>query len=414
MGRTGTLYSIIFSTSLPTSIASTPLSTSYFADTRNPINQYLVKLTWLHTSIIYLAHLFTSSSRQTKFRRFAMYVLATAMWVGFTGFFFGRGLGDRVIEMSGGSCGLVLPEGLDLKESAGKMFSGANIVESSEGQLLQLPNTFCNLRKPLTPLSHPDLFKSLSASSSGNPLSSLVPKWRRGFDISGHSFILPLASVLLTHELAPTWRHWAGILPISGQVVHTNNGRGYWGLANAFVGLLGTMLVQLWMWMLGMTGAYFHDPREKLAGLGTCRLTFLYDKLGPTLTSRCSHWSCGICSTVTCAGITLFARSRSTGASCPSPTIVNCRGGRKCGEKGPDGRRWSDHFARGREERAGRCNQGHRREGKGPMTDNKLGNLLCIQHDTTCAHESHGVYPVYLSDEALLAISSSRSVSRKI
>lgn len=203
-----------------------------------------------------------------------MYVLATAMWVGFTGFFFGRGLGDRVIEMSGGRCGLILPEGLDLKE---KMFSGANVVDSSEGQLLQLPNTFCNLRKPLTPLSHPDLFKSLSASSS-HPLSSLVPKWRRGFDISGHSFLLPLSSVLLSHELAPTWRKWAGIPVSSGQVINSNAIRGYWGLGNAVAGLLGTMLVQLWIWMLVMTGAYFHDPKEKLAGLSeSSQLVALYE-----------------------------------------------------------------------------------------------------------------------------------------
>lgn len=196
-----------------------------------------------------------------------MYILATAMWVGFTGFFFGRGLGDRVIEMSGGRCGLVLPEGLDLKGKS--LFGEATLVDSAEGQLLQLPNTFCNLRKPLTPLSHPDLFHSLSAGSK-QPLSSLVPKWRRGFDISGHSFLMPLSAVLLTHELAPTWRHWAGVHPGSGLRINSNDGRGMWGLANAGVGLLGTLLVQLWIWMLGMTGAYFHDPKEKLAGLGEC------------------------------------------------------------------------------------------------------------------------------------------------
>lgn len=200
-----------------------------------------------------------------------MYVLATAMWVGFTGFFFGRGLGDRVIEMSGGRCGLILPEGLDLK-SQSKMLSGVTVADSPEGQLLQLPNTFCNFRKPLTPLTHPDLFKSLSAGSS-QPLSSLVPKWRRGFDISGHSFLLPLASVLLSHELAPTWRAWAQVPIRSGQFINVNDGRGIWGLSNAVTALLGTLLVQLWVWMLGMTGAYFHDPKEKLAGLGEFRFS---------------------------------------------------------------------------------------------------------------------------------------------
>lgn len=263
MIRSGTLYSLLFSTALSTSVASQPLSTSYFANRSNPINQYFVKLTWLHTSIVYLGHLFTSSSRQHKFRRLAMYILATAMWIGFTGFFFGRGLGDRVIEMSGGSCGLILPDGLNIKDS---LVPGATIVESTEGQLLQLPNTFCQFRKPLTPLSHPELFKSLSTASQ--PLSALVPKWRRGFDISGHSFLMPLSAVLLTHELVPTWRRWAGISPNTGLPINHNSGRGAWGLSNTVAALFGTFVVQLWVWMLAMTGAYFHDPKEKLAGLG--------------------------------------------------------------------------------------------------------------------------------------------------
>lgn len=195
-----------------------------------------------------------------------MYILATAMWIGFTGFFFGRGLGDRVIEMSGGSCGLVLPDGLNLQSD---LIPGATLVESTEGQLLQLPNTFCQFRKPLTPLSHPELFKSLSAVSQ--PLSMLVPKWRRGFDISGHSFLMPLSAVLLTHELVPTWRRWAGISPNAGLPVNSNAGRGYWGLGNTVIALFGTSIVQLWVWMLAMTGAYFHDPKEKLAGLGKYR-----------------------------------------------------------------------------------------------------------------------------------------------
>lgn len=193
-----------------------------------------------------------------------MYVLATAMWIGFTGFFFGRGLGDRVIEMSGGSCGLILPDGLDLTTTS---FPGAKVVESTEGQLLQLPNTFCAMRKPLTPLSHPDLFKSLGAASQ--PLSSLVPKWRRGFDISGHSFLMPLSAILLTHEIAPTWRYWAGMSPNAGLTINYNSDRGWWGVGNSAAALFGTFLIQLWVWMLGMTGAYFHDPKEKLAGLGT-------------------------------------------------------------------------------------------------------------------------------------------------
>jgi hypothetical protein len=32
----------------------------------------------------------------------------------------------------------------------------------------------------------------------------------------------------------------------------------------------GVSLVGVWIWMMGVTGIHFHDPLEKIAGLGTC------------------------------------------------------------------------------------------------------------------------------------------------
>jgi hypothetical protein len=33
---------------------------------------------------------------------------------------------------------------------------------------------------------------------------------------------------------------------------------------------LGTALLGLWVFMLGVTAVYFHSPEEKLSGLGEC------------------------------------------------------------------------------------------------------------------------------------------------
>lgn len=32
--------------------------------------------------------------------------------------------------------------------------------------------------------------------------------------------------------------------------------------------LAGSGLVLLWLWMTAMTGVYFHNPQEKISGLG--------------------------------------------------------------------------------------------------------------------------------------------------
>ncbi|ORY25448.1 inositol phospholipid synthesis and fat-storage-inducing TM-domain-containing protein [Naematelia encephala] len=309
----GIVYSLIHSTSLDTSIAShisSPERSAYFARKSNIVNQWFIKLCWFWTSLIYLVHLFTSPSSRSqsssgtatkttsrierRFSRFAAFLLATAIWYGFTSWFFGAGLGDRVIALSGGACAVPLPESweLDLEELA-KLFPGQLpiIAKEKQGQqlYLPLPHSFCHTATALTPKSHPDLFSLLSAASSSWPAGKAAntlhpteahpdlvlprPRWHRGFDISGHTFLLTMSALLLARELAPSWRAWVRQqqISIANQTSTTSAPTSHRRLSvhtvHRLVTLLGTALVALWLWMLLMTAIYFHNPPEKISGL---------------------------------------------------------------------------------------------------------------------------------------------------
>lgn len=217
------------------------------------------------------------------------FLLATAIWLGFTTWFFGAGLGDRVIQLSGGSCAVALPSAWNLDlENLTKVWpkdfpaigQSENAGESETGQLyLPLPHSFCHSNTPLTPTSHPDLFALLSSTSEIFPTDKntntlhptsdhpeLViprPRWYKGFDISGHTFLLTLSTMMLTRELAPSWRRFArGPLALMG-----DDGRGWIGVVHRMVTGAGTGLVGLWIWMLLMTAVWFHNPPEKITGL---------------------------------------------------------------------------------------------------------------------------------------------------
>ena len=65
--------------------------------------------------------------------------------------------------------------------------------------------------------------------------------------------------MVLAREMAPSWQ--AGEARVGRAA-----GWGRWVHVAATLG--GTGLVGLWVWMLGMTGMWFHNPPEKLTGLG--------------------------------------------------------------------------------------------------------------------------------------------------
>jgi hypothetical protein len=198
--------------------------------------------------------------------------LGTIWWLGFTTWFFGAGLGDRVIEYTGGGCGVVLPHtfGVDINTLSidlageGGGSKGNPISAGIDQILIPLPSRFCNLHLPLNAQTHPTLFANIP--SSPQLTQALRPRWHKGFDISGHTFLLTLSALLLVRELYPSWRMLWGRSHRAGAGV--GRAGGWSGLVYLGVTIGGTALIGLWAWMLGMTSVWFHNPPEKLSGLG--------------------------------------------------------------------------------------------------------------------------------------------------
>ncbi|CAK9787448.1 hypothetical protein CC85DRAFT_288576 [Cutaneotrichosporon oleaginosum] len=263
-----------------------PLRAAYFARKSNAINVLFVKRAWAWTAGIYLLHLSTSpgapkvpsaaasvgrvnpalhslhtAPRRSRGQRLAALVLASLAWILFTAWCFGAGLGDRIIAMSGGTCAIPLPKGIDVGALEHLLPDGHTTMilhapdQAPEHVYLPLHDEFCGTT-PLAPHTHPRLFALLDG-----PLQR--PRWSGGFDISGHAFLLTLGAIVLAAEVAPSWR--AALAERRGQKAPV---RGPRGLVHAFSTVAGSALIGLWVWMLLMTALYFHNLKEKLAGLG--------------------------------------------------------------------------------------------------------------------------------------------------
>ncbi|KAL1405246.1 hypothetical protein Q8F55_008872 [Vanrija albida] len=307
----GTVLAVYFDTALSTSLVHhvhnhAPERIAYFARKGNVLNQLFVKKAWAWTASILLLHLWASpaplapSSRlnpqlvasvgRSRGQRLAAIVLGSLAWITFTSWFFGAGLGDRIIASTGGACAVPLPPGLDpgavehllppgyetpiilhgaiTHDKWGHANVRGHIHASSHGGAadsrparvyLPLPHAFCSHRLPLSPNTHPDLYSLLAEVGEGYTVPR--PRWSGGFDISGHAFLLTLGAVLLASELAPSWRE------VVSPRIGAEQPAGVKGLVYRASTAAGTVLVGIWVWMLLMTAVYFHDPDEKLAGL---------------------------------------------------------------------------------------------------------------------------------------------------
>lgn len=232
---------------------------------------------------------FSTSPNGGRIRRLLVWVAATAFWAIFARWFFGAGLGDRIIALTGGNCALPLPPSISptlARHTFSKLFTAGPQGSSGEEKIyIALPYKFCT-GVPLTPGALPELFALLPGGGKGTAIppgggptashESLAPlprpRWHKGFDISGHSFLLTLCIMVLGRELAPTWQAWAG-----GKTAGLLNGRGrgWKGKIHGLIALAATGLIGIWMWMVLMTAVYFHNPPEKLAGLCTfCSSSF--------------------------------------------------------------------------------------------------------------------------------------------
>ncbi|KAA1474314.1 hypothetical protein DENSPDRAFT_781509 [Dentipellis sp. KUC8613] len=226
----GTLYSIRHNTYLDTSnplLTARPHhlhATHYFASKANPLNVVFIKRAWAWTSAVFLFHILTSPTHSRRLQRTLQYILATCAWLGFTTWFFGPALLERVIASSGGQCVLHLPS----------------------GAYVPVPSEYCFNKTRVSALSHEQLFPTPLLVEGG---WAAVPRLRRGHDVSGHVFLLTLGTLFLADQLAASFRRAQAWTPAH----------------RIAVGLTGALMT-LWMFANWITSVYFHSPMEKLSG----------------------------------------------------------------------------------------------------------------------------------------------------
>ncbi|KAF8201019.1 inositol phospholipid synthesis and fat-storage-inducing TM-domain-containing protein [Pholiota molesta] len=229
----GTAYSVLHDTYLDT---SNPLlthlphklaKTHYFAAKTNVFNTYFIKKLWGWTSVLFFFSYLTSPVQVRTKDRLFKYLAATTIWLLFTSWFFGPALLERFIVASGGECILALPS----------------------GGVLSVPNELCFTHSTISHQSHPHLFPDTFSAMDTSLLGwASIPRLRRGHDISGHVFLLTLATLFLADQLRPSFKtkRWTS--------VHT------WAVTSNII------LIGLWLLAALTTSVYFHSPMEKLSG----------------------------------------------------------------------------------------------------------------------------------------------------
>ncbi|XP_068120161.1 acyl-coenzyme A diphosphatase FITM2 [Hyperolius riggenbachi] len=179
-----------------------PLPESYFSNKRNLLNVYFVKLSWGWTLVLLLFFVGLSTyvvtrSVLTTLRRISSLLVGTIIWHACTSLFI-------YIENATGSC----------------------FVSEMERE---------------NKTEHTD--KRACIRSGG---------FWEGFDISGHSFLLPYCVLMILEE--------AAILQDERVRKH-----GMKPLIELLAVLL-TVLASIWAWMFCCTAVYFHTPVQKLFG----------------------------------------------------------------------------------------------------------------------------------------------------
>jgi hypothetical protein len=240
----GTAYSIFASTYLDTSdplLAYLPHPAhdhSYFARKSNIFNQLFVKKAWGWTSAAFWIVFLTGSGDRRSMNtttgagRVWKWVIATLVWMGFTSWFFGPALLERLMAYSGGECVVAIPSPLT----------------GNAPTLVDVPLEYCHMKTTVTTDTHPHLFSSFLVPPPTDFRGR--PRLYRGHDVSGHIFLLTLCILFLTDQLS------SALLPKPRFISQLH------ALAiNSTLGLLA-----IWWWMAIMTAVYFHTPQEKLSG----------------------------------------------------------------------------------------------------------------------------------------------------
>lgn len=221
------------------------IAPSYFARKSNIFNVFFVKRGWGWTTLAYFAFLFThpsiapspSNFTTRKVRGLIRWALATTWWFLITQWCFGPAIIDRGFRWTGGRCELAKME--------------VAMGDTSIG----------------------DQLTAVACKAAGG-------KWKGGHDISGHVFLLVLATGFLMQEVGWAVARWTGrgseeravIMAdgaLKGASVESETKSGE-GSAEGTLGAGGKFAVgtaALSLWMLLMTAIYFHTWFEKLTGL---------------------------------------------------------------------------------------------------------------------------------------------------
>lgn len=254
----GSLYSYISPTAKPvtphsSSVSPTDLpdshvsqaSINYFARKNNVFNVYFVKIGWLWTSVAFLSLIITqpaftgkTSLAESRLRRVGQavlrYLLVTLTWILTTQWFFGPPIIDRSFTATGGKCKSSLP-----------------LEPGHPG------HSISNL-------------ETLSTSATCKASGGI---WKGGHDVSGHVFMLVLASAFLVFELVGSLLSTDGVEGSSkdenttstSEAANDPSHRRKWSLN--FV----RVVIGLSWWMLFMTAIWFHTWQEKVSSTSsTC------------------------------------------------------------------------------------------------------------------------------------------------
>ncbi|KAI5481782.1 inositol phospholipid biosynthesis protein SCS3 [Pseudohyphozyma bogoriensis] len=223
-----------------------PAPIPYFGDKRNVFNQVFVKLGWAWTTLAFFLYLVAAfafppslypnsivihtnrvSPCLANLRR---YLLATTFWWFLTQgtWFFGAGpsIAARVLVLSGAVC---IPR--DALEGGGDQ---ELVCRGGPGEY-----------------------------------------WKGGHDVSGHTFMMVLASLLLFQTITPTLvsfplvqRIIAILRPSTPSTSLEDEEKPLVPTTPVLLATYANLaLIGLWWWMLLMTSVYFHTPLEKISGL---------------------------------------------------------------------------------------------------------------------------------------------------
>ncbi|KAI9934275.1 hypothetical protein ASPWEDRAFT_50044 [Aspergillus wentii DTO 134E9] len=217
--------------------ASTPNPVNYFARKNNIFNLYFVKIGWLWTTLAFASLLVSqkaytapSSQRSRRVAQTALrYSLATAVWYLTTQWFFGPPIIDRGFVVTGGKC------------------------ERAVQKVLA----------PDTPVSSLETLFTASACKAAGGV------WAGGHDVSGHVFMLVLATAMLGFEVWGVVMNGAEAIENGGKEKKDGEGEdeGEQGVLSVWSLRFAGGVAGLGWWMLFMTSIWFHTWLEKWTGL---------------------------------------------------------------------------------------------------------------------------------------------------